>query len=335
MKNIYIFSIGKLYRKQNNVYFKPKDKEPKYLPIENIRNIFVMNRISFSYQAIKLLLDRGILIHFYYFNEKKGIFYKLGTLYPREKNPAGIIHIKQALFHNDINKRTEIALEILDAVKFNCIKVLEKFEESKDIANYLRSFSVYSEFEKYKSSAQNLMDLIRGIEGNIWIKFLEGVDNILKYFKIEKRTKRPPKNEANAIISFCNSLLYSVVLSEIYRTHLDPTISFLHEPREKRFSLALDMAEPFKPIITYRILIYLINKGLINENHFVRGLDGILLNEYGRKIVIEEFENRINETIKIKGKGKFKLITFVRKQAYNLERCLLENSKFEAFRLRY
>ncbi|MEM5820854.1 MAG: type I-B CRISPR-associated endonuclease Cas1b [Candidatus Aenigmatarchaeota archaeon] len=335
MRNVYIFSIGKLYRKKNNIYFKPKDKEEKYFPIENLKNIFVMNKVSFSYQAIKMLMDRGIFVHFYYFNEKKGIFYKLGTLYPKDKNPAGIVHLKQSLYHTDINKRVEIALEIVDATKFNCIKVLEKFDEAKEIANYLRSFSVFSEFEKHKCNVQNLMDLIRGIEGNVWIKFFEGIDKILKYYKLEKRTKRPPKNEANAIVSFCNSLLYSVILSEIYRTHLDPTISFLHEPRERRFSLALDMAEPFKPIITYRILIYLINKGIINSNHFIRGLEGILLNEYGRRIVVEEFERRINETIKIKGKGKFKMLTFIRKQAYNLEKALLEDTKFEAFRLRY
>jgi len=335
MRNIYIFSIGKIYRKQNNVYFKPKDKEPKPLPIENIKNIFIMNRISITYQALKMLMDRGIFVHLYYLNEKRGMFYKMGTFYPRDKTVAGIVHLRQAQYHLDLNKRAEIALEIVDATKFNCIKVLEKFDEVKDIANFLRGYNVFSEFEKNRNNTSNLMDLIRGIEGNVWIKFFEGVDKILKYFKIEKRTKRPPKNEANAIISFCNSLLYSVTLSEIYRTHLNPTIPFLHEPRERRFSLALDLSEPFKPIITYRVLINLINRGMINENHFVRGLEGILLNEYGRKIVIEEFENKIKETIKIKGKGKFTIETFIRKQAFNLERAILEDSKFEAFRLRY
>lgn len=334
MKNLYILSIGKIYRKQNNLYFKPKDKEPKPIPIENLNNIFILNKVSFSFQAIKMLLDREICVHLFYISENKGIFYFLGSILPKQKNISGIIHLRQAKYFFDNEKRKEIALEIVDSVRYNCIKILEKYEESKEFANKLRSFNVFSMYEANKKSSFDF-DLIRGIEGNIWNIFYEGIDKILKYYKIEKREKRPPKNEANSIISFCNSLLYSIVLSEIYKTHLDPTISFLHEPRERRFSLALDLSEPFKPIVTFRILIYLVNNSIINQNHFIRGLEGILLNEFGRKIVIEEFEKKINEPIKIKGLGKFSLQTFIRKQAYNLERAIIEDVKFNAFKLRY
>jgi len=61
-----------------------------------------------------------------------------------------------------------------------------------------------------------------------------------------QRVRRPPDNEINALISFGNSMLYTVCLSEIYRTQLTPTISYLHEPGARRFSLALDISEIFK-----------------------------------------------------------------------------------------
>jgi len=60
-----------------------------------------------------------------------------------------------------------------------------------------------------------------------------------------------------------------------------------------------------------------------------------MLNENGRKVVIKEFESRIKETIKIKGKGRKSMLTFIRKQAYNLEKALVEDAKFKAFRLVY
>ncbi|MGC9079463.1 MAG: CRISPR-associated endonuclease Cas1 [Nanopusillaceae archaeon] len=215
------------------------------------------------------------------------------------------------------------------------IKVLEKYNEIKDYVYRLRSFNVHKKFEELKNEYKDPINTARGIESNLWNIFYEATDRILKTYKIEQRTRRPPKNEANTIISFSNQLLYSITLTEIYKTHLDPTISFLHEPFEKRFSLALDLSEPFKPIITFRILIWLVNQNMIKPEHFVKGLNGILLNEYGKKLVIKEFDKRINETIKIKGKGRKSIRTFIRAQAYSLEKYLIEDIEFKAFRLVY
>ncbi|MDL0298323.1 CRISPR-associated endonuclease Cas1, partial [Clostridioides difficile] len=75
----------------------------------------------------------------------------------------------------------------------------------------------------------------------------------------------PPKDPVNALMSFGNSIMYTNVLSEIYKTQLDPTISFLHEPSTKRFSLSLDIAEIFKPIIIDTIIFSLINNKRINK----------------------------------------------------------------------
>jgi len=77
-------------------------------------------------------------------------------------------------------------------------------------------------------------------------------------FSIEKREKHPPTNPLNALISFANSLVYTTVLSEIYHTQLNPCVSFLHQPGERRYSLALDIAEIFKPLIGDPIIFNLI-----------------------------------------------------------------------------
>lgn len=335
MKNIYIFSIGKLVRKHNNVYFVNKEGKKKPLPIEAVSNIFILNKVSLTYNAIKLLLDRNIFIHLFYENEKKGIFYYLGTISPRHKHPAGIIHVKQAEAYLNQEKRAKISLEIIDALRYNCIKVIEKYPEAKEETIFLRSFNVFRKFEENFNHYKDFKFVITGIESTIWNYFYSAIDKILKYFKLERRTKRPPKNEANAIVSFSNQLLYSIVISEIYKTHLDPTISFLHEPFERRFSLALDLAEPFKPIITFRTLIWLINQNVVKEGHFVKGLNGILLNEFGKKKVIEEFEKRLNETVKLKNRPKRSIRFYIRLQCYSLERFLIEGKEFKAFRLIY
>ena len=333
MKDLYLISIGKLVRKHNNIYFITKDKKKKPVPLENISNIFILNRVSLTYPAIKLLTDKGILVHFFYEKPKKGIFYYMGTLFPRQKTKSGEILLKQIEAYKDIEKRAEISLEIVDAIRYNCIKVLEKYKIEE--VKILRKIDVEKEFKENLTDWKNALNIIRGIEAKVWQIFYQGLDKVLKTYKLERRTRRPPKNEANAIVSFLNMILYSITLSEIYKTHLDPTISFLHEIGEKRFSLALDLSEPFKPILTFRILIWLVNQGIIKDTHFVKGLNGILLNEHGKKIVLGELNERLKQTIKLKDRGRKSLRYLIRAQAYNLEKALIDDRRFKAFRLIY
>ncbi len=108
------------------------------------------------------------------------------------------------------------------------------------------------------------------VEGNIRDEYYQAFDIILdsEHFVFETRTKRPPKNRLNALISFANSLVYTTCLSEIYHTHLDPRIGYLHTTNFRRFTLNLDVAEIFKPIIADRVIFNLVNKGIIKSQHF-------------------------------------------------------------------
>ena len=101
---------------------------------------------------------------------------------------------------------------------------------------------------------------------------------------MEKRTRRPPKSKINTVISFGNGLLYTVVLSEIYKTHLDPRIGFLHATNFRRFTLNLDVAEIFKPIIVDRTIFYLLNKQMLKKQHFMKELNQVYLNKKGREL---------------------------------------------------
>lgn len=103
------------------------------------------------------------------------------------------------------------------------------------------------------STIQELM----GIEGNIRRHYYATWNVIIdQEIEFDKRVMHPPDNMINSLISFVNSLIYSKVLSEVYHTQLNPTISYLHEPGVRRFSLCLDVAEIFKPLIGDRLLFH-------------------------------------------------------------------------------
>jgi len=153
---------------------------------------------------------------------------------------------------------------------------------------------------------------------------------------MNKRVKRPPDNPMNALVSFGNTLLYTKTISAIYHTHLNQSISFLHSPREGRFSLSLDLSEVFKPVIVFKTIFDLVNKKKLQvTKHFDKNLNYALLNETGKKIFIEAFENRINEPFthpKLKRKTTYK--SAIKYDAYKLVKFLLEEKEFVPFRLK-
>lgn len=187
--------------------------------------------------------------------------------------------------------------------------------------------------DKLLEKAQDIQQIL-SVEGKIWSEFYSSFRYFLpKDFILNKRVKRPPDNPMNAMISFGNTLLYTKTISEIYQTHLDQCISFLHEPSQARFSLSLDLSEVFKPVIVYKTIFDLVNNKKIKvENHFEKKVNYSLLNEEGKKIFIEAFEERINQTFmhsKLNRKITYKQA--IRLDGYKLIKYIMEKKNFVPF----
>ena len=152
-------------------------------------------------------------------------------------------------------------------------------------------------------------------------------------FVFQKRTRRPPRNEINAMISFGNTILYNYIASKILNTELDIRISFLHASNHREQSLNLDLAELFKPVIVDRIIFYLINKHIIiSTKHFVHHNDGsVLFNQDGKQIFLHTFKNRLQQSITAKGERMTydKLLT---KEIAKLKDHILYDTKYIPFR---
>jgi CRISPR-associated protein Cas1 len=184
------------------------------------------------------------------------------------------------------------------------------------------------------ATAEEIVDIMN-VEGRVRKVYYSAFESIIKSdLQLGARQYNPPSNELNALMSFLNSFVYTSVLSEIYRTQLNPTISYLHEPGSRRFSLALDIAEIFKPIFADRIMFKLINNGQINEKHFEKELNGYYLKENGRKIVVQEFDNRLKTIIKHKDlKRDVSYRRIIRLECYKLIKHILGIKEYEAYKI--
>ncbi|ALV63026.1 CRISPR-associated protein Cas1 [Thermococcus sp. 2319x1] len=134
----------------------------------------------------------------------------------------------------------------------------------------------------------------------------------------------------NALISFLNSRLYATIVSELYNTQLAPTVSYLHEPGERRFSLALDLSEIFKPVIADRIATRLVKQGIIRKEHFREDLNGVLLTKEGMKIVLKEYTEELGKSVRhLELKRNVTKQRLIRLEAYKLIKHLVGVKEYE------
>ncbi|MEM1782358.1 MAG: type I-B CRISPR-associated endonuclease Cas1b [Nanopusillaceae archaeon] len=299
--------------------------EKKVLPINKIYAIYAYGRITFSSAVVSYLSKHGVPIHFF---NKYG-FYE-GSLYPRQTLVSGYLLVKQVEHYLDKEKRLELAKKFVRGCGENIIRNLQYYERTKgELKEEIEKIRFFiSELEK-----QNDISSIMAIEGNIWNTYYQSFNKIFpEEFHFDKRSRRPPENMINCLISFGNSLVYSTVLTEIYNTQLNPTISYLHEPFERRFSLALDLSEIFRPLLSDRVIFKLINKRIIDESHFVKELNYVLLNEKGKKIFLQHYDEKLKTTVKHRDLGRsVSYRKLIRLECYKLIKHLLGIKKYEPF----
>lgn len=328
-KTKYITSMGELSRKDNSLCFRKNGKNV-YLPIENIGEIYCMNEISINTKLLDYLSTKHIVVHFfnYYGNYS-------GTFYPKDQYRSGRLLVKEVEGYNSV-KRLIIAKKIVLAIAKNIDQVLYHYykhncKEVKKIINWIRR-----DFNEQLLVVQDIQSLML-LEGALWQMFYSSFQYILpKDFMMNKRVRRPPDNPINALISFGNSLLYSKCISIIYQTHLNQTISYLHEPSEARFSLSLDISEIFKLVIVFKTIFDLVNnKKLKVSEHFEKKVNYCILNDKGKQIFIKAFEERLDRVfLNKKLKRKITYRTAIKMDCYKLIKYLLEDKDFEFFSLK-
>lgn len=313
-KVIYIFQSGRLSRKENTLMLE-NESGKRYLPIKAVSDINIFGEVSLNTKLLGFLSKNNIVLHF--FNHYG--FY-VGSFYPRECYNSGLITVLQVQHFLDMEKRLFLAKSFVLGAVLNMFKNVAKVCNS-----FLDDMSVLEDSENIPK--------IMAYEGNKREQYYGTFGELINNpdFIFEKRTKRPPKNPLNALISFGNSLLYTTVLSEIYRTHLDPRIGYLHETNRRSFTLNLDIAEIFKPVIVDRVIFRLLNRKQIRLEHFDKDTKASFLTEKGMKIFVEEYEKKLSETIRYKNIGKVSYRRLIRLECYKLYKHFLGEEVYKPF----
>jgi CRISPR-associated protein Cas1 len=320
-KTLYLTNEGVVKRDGNTIYFENKNVR-RALPIENISEIQCMAYVTFTSESAFYLMKMGIPVNFF---NKYG--YYVGSLYPREKLNSGHLIVKQVEHYLDPDKRNFIATEMVSGIKHNILKNLKYyFKTGKDVSTFIESI------EGVEIEGKTIPEIMNK-EGLIWSYYYKSFNYFIRDYEMKKRTYHPPEDELNALISFGNSLLYSTTLSEIYNTYLHPSISYLHEPSERRFSLALDLADIFKPLIVDRVVFNLINNKIINKEDFSKDSNFYLKEDAKRKF-LKLYDEKLETTVMHKNlKRKVSYRHLIRLEAYKLIKHILGDKEYKSFKM--
>lgn len=327
MENYYIFANGDLKRKDNNISVITQDKGTKNLKIEVTNNIYLFGEINTNSKCLNYLGQIGVPVHFFNYY---GLY--TGSFYPKEKNISGKLLIKQVENYIDNEKRVKLAKKFIESASFNIYRNLRYYNgRGKNLESFMQSIKFL------RRELENVEDVkgIMGVEGNIRKVYYSAWKEIINQeVDFEKRVKRPPDNMINTLISFINTLVYTTCLSEIYKTQLNPTISYLHSAGERRFSLCLDISEVFKPLIADRIIFSLLNKNMISEKDFEKGSNFYYLKEKGRMKILKEYDTRLKQTIKHKDlKREVSYSYLIRLECYKLIKHLIGEKEYDGFKM--
>lgn len=327
-QSYYLYKSGRLQRKDNTLEIIYKDNTKKVIPVERVNDIYVMTEFDFNTSLLNFLSQHGISIHFFNYYG----FYT-GTYYPKEALVSGRLLIKQVNNYEDAEKRLKIAKAFIDSASYNIHRNLIYYKNrGKNLDEYIKEIEF---FRRELNKSENVKELM-GIEGNIRKVYYSCWKIIINQdIEFEKRIKNPPDNAINSLISYVNTIIYTRVLSEIYKTQLNPTISYLHEPAERRFSLCLDIAEIFKPIIGDRLIFSMLNKKQITEKDFEKNLNYLYIKDKARKEITKEIDKRLQTTVKHKTLGREVTYEYlIRLEIYKLIKYILGDAeKYEGFKM--
>lgn len=354
--NIYIFSNSVLSRKNNsfslytlpdsepmhkidlyeseveNVILPPTninfDDKPKNIPAESIEAFFTFGEVRFNTQFFKCASFYGIPVHiFNYYGNYIGSFLPVSN-----ENYSGEIHLLQYEAYLNNHKRLIIAKAIIEAAVKNILSNLKtQLFAGAELDEPINQINSLLEQVHFADSVSELM----GFEGSIRTIYYSAWPTLIKKeTDFYKRIKQPPIGMVNSLISFGNSLIYSICLSEIYRTKLNPLIGFIHEVGDNKQPLIYDLSEIFKPIIVDKVIFRVLNLNMIDEQDFKYTNEGYYLKDAPRKKFVQEIENRLSTVFLHKMLNrKISYRSLIRMECYNLINYLKGNIKtYEPYR---
>lgn len=309
----------RIRREDNSIRIERTDGSPVHIPITDVRDLVVFDNVDINTAAVSLLSRHGVVVHLldHYGNYA-------GALTPAHDMSSAHVVRAQVRLTADPNLRLTVGRALVLATAANVAWALD----TDLLAGPLERLPEQTE------ACTSTADLM-GVEGNFRRTAWAVLDTLLPpWLRLDGRTRRPPSNAGNAFVSYLNAITYARLLTAIRCTPLHPSIGFLHADSDRRRNtLALDLAEPFKPLLAERLLRRAAAQKTLTGADFVSDVRSASLSAAGRKKVAAMVRDELASTVYHRSlRRKVSYEELIHLEALKLVRLCLEGTPYKPFR---
>ncbi len=298
LNTLFVITSGAYVHKDHqNVVVEVERQEKLRVPLHGLGSIACFGNVMVSPQLMAAALKAGIcLVFFSEYGRLLGFVDGFGR-------GSLLLRRAQYRFTEDGSKCVQVARGVVSGKALNCRQVLaRRSRETKDVEQGERLRISAQRLGRIVQRLQPEQDIqrIRGFEGDAARVYFASIDDCIVHseFPFEKRTRRPPKNPVNALLSFAYALLAGDCVAALFGVGLDPSAGFLHVDRPGRPSLALDLMEELRPVIADRLVLALLNRSQIKKKDFEEDpTGGVRLKDKARKEFLASYQQRKVEEV--------------------------------------
>jgi CRISPR-associated protein Cas1 len=331
MSSVYITEQGAVVRQSDRHLVVTKDKERiTHLPLIKLERLIIFGRVQLTTEAIQALLKEGVDVSFLTYNGKLR-----GRLVAAESKNV-FLRLAQYERHLDDRFQLNLARTIVKAKIRNGRAVIARYQRNHPEESFAAEAKMIDDTLKSLDNLQTVNSLM-GAEGVATAAYFRAFGRMFrKELAFETRTRRPPKDPVNAVLSLGYSLLTNEILSLLIANGFDPYIGFFHGVVYGRPSLALDLVEEFRHPFVDRLTLTLFNNEILSPEDFrpVEG-EGIYLTPQALKTYLQLYERRLQEIFSPEGsEEKHSFRSLFRGQIQNLAKTIKNLEPYKPFRMR-
>ena len=298
LNTLYVTTQGAyLCREGDTVLIRVEDEVRLRLPIHTLEGIVCFGQISCSPPLMGFCAEKGVGLSFHS---------EYGRFLARVQGPvSGNVLLRREQYRraDDDSTSAEIARAVVLAKVSNCRMVLLRAAREMNGHAELEAAAARLSRSLELLEAANTVELVRGFEGDAARIYFAAFDNLIlsgkEEFFFHERSRRPPLDNVNSLLSFLYSLLAHDVASALESVGLDPAVGFLHRDRPGRAGLALDLMEEFRPVLADRLALSLINRRQLQASGFQKGESGgVVMDADTRKTVLLAWQKRKQEELR-------------------------------------
>lgn len=308
-----------------NVVVSVEKEELFRIPILNIENIVTFGYMGASPGLMKLCMDNNVSLSFM---TPQGRF--IGRVQGATRGNV-LLRKKQYSLSEDENVALHLAKLFITGKVFNSRSILQRYIRDNGADEEVENAVKQLDWRKKRIILAENIDILRGEEGNAANTYFNVFDHLILHLKddfpFNGRSRRPPKDEVNAMLSFVYTLIANDMAAALESVGLDPYVGFMHTLRPGRISLALDMMEELRAYLGDRLVLSMINRKQVTKKDFIRqGDESFVMTDDCRKELLTTWQKRKKEMIEhpyLKEKIPIGLLPYA--QAMLLARFLRED----------